>query len=77
MEIFCFDIALQQIVTKRYGGPGFLIHDSHLFDGVDERQVAGAHPSSDCLEPVLGTTRFLCCSGRPNDQIQVFDFVAG
>lgn len=42
MEIFCFDIALLQIVTKRYGGPGFLIHDSHLFDGVDERQIAGA-----------------------------------
>lgn len=42
MEIFCFDLALLQIVTKRCGGPGFLIHDSHLFDGVDERQVAGA-----------------------------------
>lgn len=42
MEIFCFDLALMLLVTKRYGGPGFLIHDSHLFDGVDERQVAGA-----------------------------------
>ena len=42
MEIYCFDLALLQIVTRRYGGPGFLIHDSHLFDGVDERQVAGA-----------------------------------
>lgn len=42
MEIFCFDLALLQIVTRRYGGPGFLIHDSHLFDGVDERQVVGA-----------------------------------
>lgn len=42
MEIFCFDLALLRITTKCYGGPGFLIHDSHLFDGVDERQVAGA-----------------------------------
>jgi uncharacterized protein YydD (DUF2326 family) len=42
MEIFCFDLALLKIVTQRYGGPGFLIHDSHLFDGVDERQVAAA-----------------------------------
>lgn len=42
MEIFCFDLALLRIVTKRLGGPGFLIHDSHLFDGVDERQVARA-----------------------------------
>lgn len=42
MEIYCFDLALLRIVSKRFGGPGFLIHDSHLFDGVDERQVAGA-----------------------------------
>ena len=42
MEIFCLDLALLQIVTKRIGGPEFLIHDSHLFDGVDERQIARA-----------------------------------
>ena len=42
MEIFCFDLALLQIVTRRLGGPKFLVHDSHLFDGVDERQIARA-----------------------------------
>lgn len=42
MEIFCFDLALFKLVTPRYGGPELLAHDSHLFDGVDERQVAGA-----------------------------------
>lgn len=42
IEIFCFDLALFQVVTRRFGGPGFLLHDSHLFDGVDERQIAGA-----------------------------------
>lgn len=42
IEIFCFDLALFKVVTARYGGPGFLLHDSHLFDGVDERQIAGA-----------------------------------
>ena len=42
IEIFCFDLALFKVVTRRYGGPGFLFHDSHLFDGVDERQIAGA-----------------------------------
>ena len=42
MEIFCFDLALFKVVSKRFGGPGFLIHDSHIFDGVDERQIAGA-----------------------------------
>jgi len=41
-EIFCFDIALLTLNSKQGRGPGFLIHDSHLFDGVDERQVASA-----------------------------------
>jgi uncharacterized protein YydD (DUF2326 family) len=42
VEIFCFDLTLLKLVSKRLGGPGFLVHDSHLFDGVDERQVATA-----------------------------------
>jgi len=42
MQIFCFDLMLSELTTKRGLGPGFLIHDSHLFDGVDERQVAKA-----------------------------------
>lgn len=42
MEIFCFDLALFKVVTAHRSGPGFLLHDSHLFDGVDERQIAGA-----------------------------------
>ncbi len=33
---------LMELCMKRLRGPGFLIHDSHLFDGVDERQVARA-----------------------------------
>ena len=42
MQIFCFDLMLTEISLKHGRGPGFLIHDSHLFDGVDERQVAKA-----------------------------------
>jgi uncharacterized protein YydD (DUF2326 family) len=42
MQIFCFDLMLADLTTRRGIGPGFLIHDSHLFDGVDERQVAKA-----------------------------------
>ena len=42
MQIFCFDLMLIELCTKRGISPGFLIHDSHLFDGVDERQVAKA-----------------------------------
>ena len=42
MQIFCFDLMLTEICVKRGCSPGFLVHDSHLFDGVDERQVAKA-----------------------------------
>jgi uncharacterized protein YydD (DUF2326 family) len=42
IEIFCLDLTLLEIATERFGGPGFLIHDSHLFDGVDARQIARA-----------------------------------
>ena len=42
MQIFCFDMMLIELCAKRGISPGFLIHDSHLFDGVDERQVAKA-----------------------------------
>lgn len=42
MQIFCFDLMLMRLCSERGLGPGFLIHDSHLFDGVDERQVGKA-----------------------------------
>lgn len=42
MEIYCMDIALFEAVHSRFNGPGFLIHDSHLFDGVDARQILSA-----------------------------------
>ncbi|MES9874574.1 MAG: ABC-three component system protein [Candidatus Sedimenticola sp. 6PFRAG7] len=42
MEIFCLDLALLKINSEKGRGPEFIVHDSHLFDGVDERQVAGA-----------------------------------
>ncbi|MCK6580766.1 MAG: DUF2326 domain-containing protein [Anaerolineae bacterium] len=42
MKIFCFDMMLMRILSERGIGPSFLVHDSHLFDGVDERQIANA-----------------------------------
>ena len=42
MQIFCFDLMLTELCVRRGMSPGFLIHDSHLFEGVDERQVAKA-----------------------------------
>lgn len=42
MEIFCFDWTLAALCSKRRMGPGFLIHDSHLFEPVDGRQFGKA-----------------------------------
>ena len=42
MQIFCFDMMLMQICAERKISPGFLVHDSHLFDGVDGRQIIHA-----------------------------------
>jgi len=42
MQIFCFDMMLMRLCAQRGVGPGFLMHDSHLFDGVDGRQVISA-----------------------------------
>ncbi|MFI0990424.1 DUF2326 domain-containing protein [Streptomyces exfoliatus] len=40
MVIFCFDRTLAVLAHRHGRGPDFLIHDSHLYDGVDERQIA-------------------------------------
>ena len=42
MQIFCFDMMLMRLSASHGVGPGFLIHDSHLFDGVDGRQLISA-----------------------------------
>ena len=42
MQIFCFDFMLIQIAAEHGMSPGFLVHDSHLFDPVDSRQVGTA-----------------------------------
>lgn len=42
MVTFCFDLTCAVLAHRKGRGPDFLVHDSHLFDGVDERQVAEA-----------------------------------
>lgn len=42
MKIFCYDLAVARLWSQRPRNPGFLIHDSTIYDGVDERQVAHA-----------------------------------
>ncbi|MCY4277778.1 MAG: DUF2326 domain-containing protein [Gammaproteobacteria bacterium] len=42
MQIFCFDWMLAELISRRGKSPGFLVHDSHIFDGVDKRQIVNA-----------------------------------
>ncbi|MGY4767543.1 ABC-three component system protein [Kribbella sp. CWNU-51] len=42
MVIFCFDLAVAVTALRGHRGPDFIVHDSHLFDGVDERQLTRA-----------------------------------
>ncbi|MFD6949019.1 MULTISPECIES: DUF2326 domain-containing protein [unclassified Nocardiopsis] len=42
MKMFCFDLTWAVIAHRTGRGPDFLVHDSKLYDGVDERQVARA-----------------------------------
>ncbi|HEX7608854.1 MAG TPA: DUF2326 domain-containing protein [Candidatus Cryosericum sp.] len=46
VKILCFDFTLMKIANPR---PGFLLHDSHIFDGVDSRQTAMALQLADQL----------------------------
>lgn len=54
IQIFCFDMMLMKILKDRDSGPDFLIHDSHLFDGVDARQIATALKIGKELSEELG-----------------------
>jgi uncharacterized protein YydD (DUF2326 family) len=42
MKVFCYDLTLTQLWTEHPNHPGLLLHDSPMFDGVDERQKAAA-----------------------------------
>jgi uncharacterized protein YydD (DUF2326 family) len=40
MKVFCYDMLIAELSASRRNHPDFLIHDSTIFDGVDERQIA-------------------------------------
>ncbi|MFE5538854.1 ABC-three component system protein [Streptomyces sp. NPDC056492] len=42
MLTYCFDLTLMSIALPADRAPRFLAHDSHVFDGVDSRQVGAA-----------------------------------
>ncbi len=41
-KVFCYDLTLARLWAQRGRGPGFILHDSAIFNGVDERQIVHA-----------------------------------
>jgi uncharacterized protein YydD (DUF2326 family) len=74
MKVFCYDMMLAQIWAQKEVQPGILIHDSTIFDGVDERQTANA------LQLVVKSTaeygfQYICCLN--SDVVPYRDLPAG
>lgn len=42
MKVFCYDMILLELGVNKERFPDFWVHDSTIFDGVDERQIARA-----------------------------------
>lgn len=59
MKVFCYDLTLTQLWTEQPTHPGLLLHDSPMFDGVDERQKAAAWARAKAESERLGF-QYIC-----------------
>jgi uncharacterized protein YydD (DUF2326 family) len=59
MKVFCYDLTLTQLWTEQPNHPGVLLHDSPMFDGVDERQKAAAWARAKAESERLGF-QYIC-----------------
>ncbi|MCB1091455.1 MAG: DUF2326 domain-containing protein [Verrucomicrobiae bacterium] len=73
-QIFCFDMLLAVMQAKRGNSLGFLVHDSHLFDAMDERQVANAIEAGARLSEEFGFQYIITMN---SDRIPYGDFSEG
>ncbi len=71
MKVFCYDLTLAQLWAEKEKGLGVLIHDSTIFDGVDERQVAQALELAAYTSQAIGF-QYICCLN--SDLIPYQDF---
>lgn len=59
MKVFCFDLMLLQLMSRMDGRLNFLVHDSGLYDGVDERQRALALERASAVTEQT-ETQYIC-----------------
>ncbi|MFA7173535.1 MAG: ABC-three component system protein [Kiritimatiellia bacterium] len=72
-QIFCLDMLLTVMQSKREKSLGFLVHDSHLFDAMDERQIANAIEVGARLSQQYGFQYIITMN---SDRIPYHDFSA-
>lgn len=73
-QIFCLDMLLAVLQSKREKSLGFLVHDSHLFDAMDERQIANAIEAGARLSQQHGFQYIITMN---SDRIPYPDFSTG
>jgi uncharacterized protein YydD (DUF2326 family) len=73
-QIFCLDMLLTVMQSRREKSLGFLVHDSHLFDAMDERQIANAIEVGARLSQQHGFQYIITMN---SDRIPCHDFSAG
>lgn len=71
MKIFCYDLMLAQLWSEQSSSPHVLLHDSTIFEGVDERQVALALELA-CKKSQEFNFQYICMLN--SDRIPISDF---
>lgn len=72
MKVFCYDMVLSELGRAKNRYPDFLVHDSTIFDGVDERQVARALMLAQLKCEKLGY-QYICLINSDMVPYQEFD----
>jgi uncharacterized protein YydD (DUF2326 family) len=71
MEIFCYDLTLAELWSKRRPGVTILVHDSNIFADVDDRQVAHALETAARKSDQLGF-QYICMLN--SDKLPIEEF---
>lgn len=69
MKIFCYDLMLLELEINIR--PNFLIHDSNIFEGVDERQIYKALELA--YKKTKGDKQYICMMNSDNMPYKLFD----
>lgn len=81
MKVFCYDLMRAELWSQREVSPSLLIHDSNIFDGVDERQIALALELAEQKSRECGFQYIVCMNSdsipykRFSDGFDINEFV--